>query len=229
MQAGTLSFGKEKFDLLIFDFDGTVADSKHGIEKTVNRTLELNGFAKAPEKQVHSLIGLPLEEYFPRLLPHASGSQIEKLISDYREEYKKIAVESTSLFPEMKQVLEELRERGAVLAVATSKRKASLELMVRHLELEGFFKATVCADEVRGKKPDPESVEMILEKTGFEKKQALMIGDSVYDVQMGKAAGVKTCAVSWGAERAEELEKEKPDFLVHDAKALLEFAKAKPQ
>ncbi len=206
-----------EFKLIIFDFDGTLADTKKGILASANAALEHHGFPKAAEKDVYPLIGLTLEEIFSKLAKNASPAQIPEIVAHYRKIYNSTAPKNTALFPGMKETLESLKAEGKLLAIATSKRQEGVNLMLDELGIRRFFSMVVTEEQVAGKKPAPDMVQKILQETGTPAAQALVVGDTVYDVQMGKNAGAKTCAVTWGAQSKEQLALSKPDFTAHNA------------
>ena len=206
--------------LIIFDFDGTIADTKEGILETVNVTLNDFGFPYTTGEKLFPLIGLPLEDIFSKVLPKNANTDIQALTKHYRKIYNTVASPKTKMFPGMRKTLEPLSKRGIVLAVATSKKREGVMRMLEALGISHLFPIVLSDDLVKNKKPFPDMVESILSKTKIEKHNALVVGDSIYDIRMGKNAGVKTCAVTYGTGSRTELLKEKPDIVIHKISAL---------
>ncbi len=201
------------FKLIVFDFDGTLADTSALIWSTMNRALAENGFPAVSHKKLRPLVGLTLEQMLSIIAKAASERQVAKIAADYREIYLE-APKSARLYPGVRETLENLKAEGKILAIATSKSQKGLNAMLDALELHAFFSAVATQDMVARKKPSGDMVQKILSETGMRAEDALVVGDTVYDVEMGKDAGAKTCAVTYGAQDEKMLLQAKPDFVI---------------
>jgi phosphoglycolate phosphatase len=203
------------YRLAVFDFDGTLADSRRGIVLAVEAALARHGVASPGDPAIAALIGLPLDVFFSRLAPPGSDAALVAALSDaYREAYPPLARETTRLYDGVADALLRLSERGVRMAIATSKSFRGATAAALNLGIARHFEIIVAADTVAMPKPHPESVERALAFFGVGASEALVIGDTTYDVDMGRRAGVDTCAVTWGVHAREALERETPTWIV---------------
>lgn len=210
-----------KFKTVIFDFDGTLADTKKGIAETVNKVLAERGIPAVPEGDVYGFIGVGVEKLFAGLAKGADERTIAGMSKRYVELYNADARGMGELFPHVKETLLALKRAGLTLAVGTSKRHKSTELMLERLGIRGLFSAVVAVDDVKNGKPAPDIAERALELTGTRNEDALLVGDTTYDIEMGRNAGIKTCAVTYGVHPRKLLEKAEPDFILGDIRGIL--------
>jgi phosphoglycolate phosphatase len=208
--------------IIIFDFDGTLADTLKGILETINKMLEHFGFAKVAESAIYPLSGIPLKEQL-MLLINVDEQKAEEMAKFYRDIYGKIAPNTVKLFSGVEETLHKLKEMEMLLAIASSKKYASLKLLLDSLQISDYFCCVLGADSVENAKPHPEILQRILSEYNISNSEALFVGDSIFDIQMGKSAGVRTCAVTYGAGTQEALLKETPDFMINDFHELLKI------
>ena len=147
--------------------------------------------------------------------------EFEELLSAFRKYYKAYEQENLTLFPQIKEVLQNLRHSGKKLYVVSSKHSTALKRNLEFLEIASYFEGVIGSDQVENYKPAPDGVLYIVKQYGLSTHQTVMIGDAIFDIQMGKAAGVQTCAVTWGAHDAAELADQHPDFLIKQVDELL--------
>ncbi len=202
-----------RFPNIIFDFDGTLTDSRRDIAGAQLQALRALGFDGYREEEVYRLIGKPLQETFARLLPREHHDRIPEAIAFYAEYYPPRALETTILFPGVRETLEALKTRGHRLAVASTKKGIGILHATEHFGITGLF------DRLQGSegiafKPSPDVIQAVLENQGWRPEETLMVGDTDADILAGKAAGVATCAVTYGALTAEELRALHPDFVI---------------
>lgn len=200
------------YRLLIFDFDGTLADSEASIIESlelVARDLDLPGVDRAGARQS---IGLPLERTImaglslvPELVPEA--------VELYRKHYKETACSTTCLYPGVKGTLDWLRN-DYLLAVASSKSRQGLLDMMQHLGIYGYFSFIAGAQDVEQGKPAPDMVLLAMETLNIPAEKSLMVGDTVYDIEMGQRALADTCAVTYGNNTAAELSRLDPTYII---------------
>ncbi|MGD8176575.1 HAD family hydrolase [Marinimicrobium sp. ARAG 43.8] len=191
--------------LLIFDWDGTLSDSTSLITRAMQQSAQDLGWAVPEEHAVHNIIGLGLPEALAMLFPAVDDEGRRQVRDRYRENYLlQDRIKAPQLFPEVMEGLTRLRDDGHRLAVATSKSRAGLDRVLEAMKLRGFFEATRCADETASK-PHPLMLEQLLEVLGGSPSEAVMIGDTEYDMEMGRRAGMDRIAVSYGAHELHRL------------------------
>lgn len=210
--------------LIIFDFDGTLCDTRKTIVRTLQMTMERLCLPVADEKACAATIGLPLTECFSVLFPSLTEVQAQECAVAYRsifEENKK-KLEPT-VFPHVPETLKELKHRGFTLSIASSRSNRSLMDFVRTFGFDNEISLVLGADDVTKAKPDPEPVIRTLEKLVCKAADTLVVGDMPFDILMGRGAGAKTCGVTYGNASREELEACHADYVIDDFAALLEL------
>jgi phosphoglycolate phosphatase len=205
-----------RFDLLILDLDGTLVDSEAILVQLINETLTAHGFPPADARSVGASIGLPLDEVFRRAAPRADLDAIDELCRCYRlraddPDFVRLFRLHTGVTPTLSQ----LREAGVRLVIATSKRRATTLDILRHCAIDGLIDAVIGGDCVTRGKPDPEMVQRARSLFATPPERTVVIGDTRFDIEMGQAAGVATCAVTYGVHPAHELRALRPDFVIH--------------
>lgn len=188
----------KKYDLLIFDWDGTLADSIGRIVEAMNMAAELAGEVPSSEQAIKGIIGLALVEAIATLYPHLSPSQLEVFRQHYADVYTALDQQPSPLFEGVVESLETFRQEGYRMAVATGKARRGLDRVLKANGLQAFFDITRAADETRGK-PHPLMLEEILTHCQVEPGRALMVGDSAFDLLMASNAGMHSVAVGYGA------------------------------
>lgn len=200
-----------RYEFLIFDFDGTIADSESVILDTMRQAFESAGIPAAPDAIVRARIGLDLHEMVAGLLePEGASERVDEVAGLYRDRWLAGAHEQITLFDGIVDILEACLSRGQELCIATGKSRVGLERSLVAHDLERFFTAWATPDQVERGKPHPDMVELLLSTRPYERSQVLMIGDSTLDLDMGHAAGVDTCAVAWGTHDEASLRSREP-------------------
>jgi len=195
----------ENVRIMILDFDGTLGDTAGVIVKTMQATIKELGLPSRSDEQCAAMIGLRLIEIPPVLFPECELDG-EYYANTYRRLFHDFNTDgAVELYPDVLETLVELKKRGIILTIASSRSKASLTEYVRTLGLEGVISFVLGADDVKDGKPAPEAVNRTLEKFGFLPEEALVVGDTTFDIQMGKAAGTWTCGVTYGNGSRESL------------------------
>jgi phosphoglycolate phosphatase len=192
--------------LLIFDLDGTLVDSAAGIAASFNHALTtVARVAPLPQARITRMIGLPLAQMFAETLPPALEGRIPDCIAAYRAHYDETAVPNSRLFPGVRTTLETLHTAGRTLTVATTKYSFVAEAVIASVGLRPLFAHVLGGDSVPEHKPHPALVLKTLALTGAPPDDALVVGDSTYDMLMAAAANVRAVGVTYGVHAREEL------------------------
>ncbi|HYL04958.1 MAG TPA: HAD-IA family hydrolase [Thermoanaerobaculia bacterium] len=190
--------------LLVFDWDGTLMDSVGSIVACTRAVIDELGLGKAREAEIRGTVGLGLRETVDRLVPGCGDELYDVILACYRRHWVATYRDLPLLFPGVRGMLGELAQSGCLLAVATSKSRRGLEHALDQTGLRGQFHATRTADEALSK-PHPQMLLDILDQLGVRPAAAMMVGDSIYDLQMAASAGTDAVAVLSGAHGREEL------------------------
>ncbi|MEJ2060081.1 MAG: HAD-IA family hydrolase [Gammaproteobacteria bacterium] len=196
---------KQDYELLIFDWDGTVMDSVARIVSCLHRAAVDAGGNVPPREALRDVIGLGLREAILALFPAADEAFIERYSAAYRDYFLGGDDTPSPLYAGARETLTGLRQQGYYLAVATGKSRRGLDRVLEETGLGDLFAVTRCADETFSK-PHPQMLHEILTDLDTQPGAALMIGDSEYDVLMGQNAGVDALAVSYGVHSLERLQ-----------------------
>lgn len=207
-----------RYRLAVWDFDGTIADTRRPISLSANRALARLGYPECPDGDVQQLVGLPLEQVMGTLA--GATDRVDELCAAYRAAFREIAPGNSPLYEGVREAIGEIHGAGVRLAIATSRSRESLEMFLEQKGLRARFDFWAGGACVERGKPHPEMLEYVLARTGFDRGEALLIGDTTHDMEMGRAAGVDRCAVSYGMHSVESLVSSGPDFLVHHAREL---------
>lgn len=207
---------------IIFDFDGTLADTNRGIINTFQSTLDRMGRPRVEEDKIKSVIGLPLKQNFT-IGAGFSDEDAGKAVDIYRELFMGIALQTVTLFPGVDEALKTLSERGIPMAIASSRSTKSLNDLSEVLGISKYVpQANIFGVEsVARPKPAPDLVYAIIARLGVKPEESLVVGDTTYDIEMGKAAGAHTCAVTYGNQTAAQLMTSCPDYMIDDLRRLL--------
>jgi len=201
------------YKLIIFDWDGTIIDSASRIISCMQSAAKDCNFAVPAAEQIKNIIGLGLPEALNILIPDIDNQGIEQMRVKYSYYYLGGDPTDTPLFPGARQSLESMYRKGITMAVATGKSRKGLSRVFRDTGLGHLFEFSRCADETKSK-PNPLMLEEIIQESGFLPSQALMIGDTEYDLEMGKQAGMDVMAVSYGAHPVDRLLNYQPVLIV---------------
>jgi phosphoglycolate phosphatase len=206
------------YELVIFDWDGTLMDSTRLIARSLQAACRDVGTPVPSERDALFVIGLNLADTFARVAPQLDAAGQARLAERYRHHF--LADEGQApLYDGVPEMLADLHGRGRRLAVATGKARRGLDRALRQTGLAQWFEATRCADEGFAK-PHPGMLLMLLELTGVEPRRALMVGDTTHDLELAANAGVDAVAVSYGAHH-EELLRTRPAVARMDSVAEL--------
>lgn len=212
--------------LVIFDMDGTLIDSQNVIVASMRRAFETLGHAAPERERTLSIVGLSLPEAMRELAPELGAETRRDLVDAYRSGFVAIRAEhggagNSPLYPGARAALERLRdEAGTLLGMATGKARRGLDHCLDMHRLQGFFTTCQTADD-HPSKPHPSMIETALAETGIDAPDGVMVGDTEFDVAMGRAAGVRTIGVCWGYHDEDRLRAAGADAVVADFGELL--------
>ena len=201
---------RQKFDLIVFDWDGTLMDSTATIVKCIQAAAKDIGVSPPSDQAAAHVIGLRLAEALQTVVPDIDPNLYPKLVERYRYHYLTKDHELV-LFPGVQEMLEELSQQGYFLAVATGKSRVGLNRALNAVGLLSMFDATRCADETFSK-PHPAMLQELTRELGQDLRRTVMIGDTTHDLLMANNAGASGIAVEYGAHPAHQLEACKPVF-----------------
>jgi phosphoglycolate phosphatase len=191
------------FDLIVFDWDGTLIDSTALIAGSVQLAAADLGLPIPSDEDAQHIIGLGLLQAMAWLFPDLAADRYQELIERYRVHYLKRDSE-IALFKDVRELLVALRADGYLLAVATGKARQGLDRALLLADLVSYFDATRCADETFSK-PHPQMLMELMDELMVEPARVLMIGDTTHDLQMAANAGTAAVAVTCGAHPREQL------------------------
>ncbi len=197
-------------ELIILDWDGTLIDSSARIVEAVQGALQIAGLPERDPQAIRQVIGLGMDEAIATLYPDLDTKERQRLVGFYREAFAQaVANRPAPLFSGVESTLRELEQRGYMLGIATGKSRAGLH---RDLDATGVFDRFVAARTVDEcpSKPDPAMINELLREFALPPTAALMVGDTVFDLEMARSAGVASIAVTWGAHDASQLDHARP-------------------
>jgi phosphoglycolate phosphatase len=210
-------------NLLIFDLDGTLIDSKLDLVHSVNAARGLMELPPLSEQLVSSYVGNGAPMLMRRALgPEASEAEVERGLDFFLKYYRAHMLDNTRLYPGVREALDRLHESGAKLAVLTNKPVRFSRSIVEGLGLSEHFFQVYGGNSFDQKKPDPVGIEMLLTESGVARERTVMVGDSGVDVQTARNAKVRACGVSYGFQ-PETFVQYPPDLLVSDMGELADY------
>ena len=207
---------KDRYELIVFDWDGTLCDSVGWIVTCLQQAARQTGLEPPDDRAARSVIGLSLQGAMDLLYPGAPETTAQQLLTHYRQAYYDRSGQPVPLFDGVPDMLATFRDRGYRLAVATGKARSGLDRALAETGTQAVFDATRCADETASK-PHPRMVDELLAELEVPRHRALLVGDSLHDQLMARNAAVDAIAVSCRANTAGELAELNP-------LACLEFA-----
>ena len=195
--------------LLIFDWDGTLCDSISRIALCIRCAAEEVGLPAPEEHEAREIVGLGFVDALERLFPGIDMDKILAMRDSYSRHFVEHDSEPSPFFDGVEETLEELKDQGYFLAVATGKSRRGLDRVLKARQLSDFFHSSRCADETAGK-PDPLMIDELLKEFDVSPKEAIMVGDTEFDMAMAASAGTPSIAVSYGAHSADRLHRYQP-------------------
>ncbi|MGE6315919.1 HAD family hydrolase [Shewanella baltica] len=235
----------KQYDLVIFDWDGTLMDSIGKIITCIENMSKALQLPIPTESDIRDIIGLSMTEALRVLFPHglnlsasSANSQhqqhpknafsqgeddpYQQMRAEFKAQYLHLDTTPTPLFAQAPILIDELHTQGYQLAVATGKARAGLDRVFAQTGLGRYFVASRCADEVHSK-PHPEMISSLLKELNIAPNRALMVGDSLLDLTMAANAGIDSVGVTYGAHSAEKLLQARPIALIDSPAQLLQY------
>jgi phosphoglycolate phosphatase len=208
-----------QYDLVIFDWDGTLMDSISKIVTSLQSVAQELSIPVPTEEAVRDIIGLSMQQVLPILF---AGHQtlFDDILNGYKKHYLALEAVPSPLFYGVEGLLEQLTAAGVTLAIATGKGRSGLERVLGVTGIGHYFAASRTADDAMSK-PHPQMLHSILSELNVAADRAVMIGDSVLDLTMAHNAGMHSIGVSYGAHKAEKLLSQSPKAVVHCASQIL--------
>lgn len=206
-----------KFKTIIFDLDGTLIDSYHAIQESLNYVLENYGLTKVDLPTVKKMVGRGLEN----LMQQAVGDQRkEQAIALFRKSYDETVMRGTFLLPEVAETIRALYEKGIKMAIASNKPSIYSRTILENFELSPFFEACYGPDVVKQPKPHPAMLEGLMKELNADKKETLYVGDMVIDVETARNASVAVALIATGGNSSDELRSMNPDYFLNSFASL---------
>jgi len=209
---------RKQFDLIVFDWDGTLMDSTAAIVRSIQSAAKDLGLPIPDNKSAAYVIGLGLHEAMQVAMPGLDPKMYPRMVERYRYHYLSRDQDLT-LFDGVREMLADLSQQGYFLAVATGKSRVGLHRALEATKLTSLFDATRCADETFSK-PHPAMLQELTRELGQDMKRTVMIGDTTHDLQMARNAGATGIAVHYGAHPEQELLALDPVFAAHSVQEL---------
>lgn len=192
-----------KYKCFVFDWDGTLMDSEAKIVSCMHLAIKDMKFESRSDEQIKNIIGLGFKEALTNLYP-GKASLYEKFVEQYRIYFLDENSKESPLFSHVEELLELLTEHSYFIAVATGKGRHGLDKVLDETGLKQYFHVTRCADETFSK-PHPQMLQEIMDFTGVEPHETVMIGDTEYDLNMAANAGCESIAIAHGVHEVERL------------------------
>lgn len=211
--------------LVIFDLDGTLLNTLPDLAGAANAALAACGFAPRTEREVQAFVGNGVSKLLERALPDGQKTveNLELLKQSFFAYYDEHLWDQTAVYPGIKNLLEQLSQRGVQLAVASNKYQRAVERLIAHFFAPISFVAVRGQREGLPTKPNPQMVTDILQVARVNAEDALYVGDSAVDMQTAQNATVKACGVTWGFRAREELAAYQPALLADEPNEILSY------
>ena len=214
--------------LIIFDFDGTLGDTRRNIITTMQMTSAELHLPNRSEEECTATIGLPLAGCFKTLFPEIQDEFILRCAETYRRLFNEnLKTIQPQAFPGVVETLSILHQKGLTLTIASSRSHNSLMELTRNMGIADYISYLLGADDVKEAKPKPEPVLKTLADMHYDAGDTLVVGDMAVDILMGANAGAKTCGVTWGNGTKEELEDAGATFIINRIEELIEITTLK--
>ena len=212
---------KKYLQMVMFDLDGTVADTAHDLADSINFTRREFGLRPLPDYAVHANVGRGIEHLVKRSLPEKGPDQFSQVMRTFLAYYETHLLDRTVLYPGVKDVLHYFAKKRR--AVVSNKMHRLTLAILQGLGVAAEFDAILGGDSVAKKKPHPEMVQLILDQFDIAPTEALIVGDGDTDIEAGKSAGIITCGVTYGLSNKETIRAAQPDVTIDSLTELTDY------
>ena len=215
-----------RLKLVVFDVDGTMVDSQHTIHTAMSQAFESASLVPPAKADVKALVGLSLPETVRRLVAAEHHHQADAITEAYRQAYYRLrtaGLVNEPLFPGTREVLTSLEDKGFLLGIATGKSMRGLKATLSAHGIWDHFQTAQTADGHPGK-PDPSMLLSAMRETGVEANDTIFVGDTTFDMQMAKNAGIKGLGVAWGYHDDDDLKAHGADTIIEGFDELVHLA-----
>lgn len=203
-----------KIDLIIFDLDGTLIDSKVDIANSVNYMLTELGLNCLKKETIYSYVGKGVPKLIERSITEKHLDKFDKAISLFRRYYSEHLLDITALYPNVKEILDHFKPKKK--AIVTNKDERYTLPILKELAIFNYFEMVICGDSMNNKKPHPEPINAVIDELKADKNRSLIVGDGSADITAGKGAKIRTCGVTYGFGSKEELQAADADIIIDD-------------
>ncbi|MBO5002595.1 MAG: HAD family hydrolase [Prevotella sp.] len=208
---------------VILDFDGTMGDTQDLIVRTMQQTIQQLGLPSRTDEQCAAMIGLPLKHTFTTLI-EMSEEMGERCAELYRRLFNENNVPgAVPVFPNVLDTVRTLYERGLILTIASARRRDTLVEFLESMNLMQYIPYVISASDIENAKPAPDMVLKTLEDYHLSADEAIVVGDTKYDIEMAHRAGVKAVGVTYGNGTVEELRAYGAEYIIDDFAQLLDI------
>ena len=205
-----------KYKCLILDFDGTLGDTKELIVKTMQQTINELCLPSRTDAECAAMIGLPLKQTFTDMIP-MSDEMGDKCAEVYRRLFDINNVKGiVSMFPHVAETISAVHDKGVTVTIASSRLIDSLKVFLEDMNLKKYISYVVSAGDVENAKPAPDMVLKTLKALGYNNDEAIVVGDTRFDILMARNAGVKSIGVTYGNGKPSELRDAGADYIIDD-------------
>jgi len=201
-------------NLIIFDLDGTLVDSRDDIANAVNFTLKKIGLKEKSISEISSYIGTGIEDLIGKSLGNKQEVLLTNALSVFEKYYRKHSTDNSVLYPNVKEILEYFKNKRKV--IVTNRNYGFALIALNKLGIYDYFEHVVGGDDIGCMKPSSCPLDRSMYRLNANKEEAIIVGDMDIDIVAGKRAGITTCGVTYGIGKKEDIIKAKPDFIIDD-------------
>jgi len=212
---------KKAIDLIMFDLDGTLADTGRDLADAVNHTRAHFDLPALPDPLVYSHVGRGVEHLLKQSFPKQSSEHFQEVMQVFLTRYESHLLDATVLYPDVHEMLDYFRDKKKV--VVSNKMHRLTVGVLRGLGVETLFDAILGGDSAMEKKPHPALLNDVLRRFDVPRDRAVIVGDGDTDMEAGKRAGIVTCGVTYGLGDREKLLAAQPDFIIDNLGELLNY------